>query len=96
MQAEARAARRSVVEKRARIDDGEGTAIARPMPAFGRGSAATLGGFLRRTQRTLLDTPWQIIQVHNQKVLLFGQLVIWHLVLFSTLLRLQKQTSLES
>lgn len=61
MQAEARAARRSDVEKRARVDDGEGRAIARP--GFGRGSASTLGGFLRRTQRTLLDTPWQIIQV---------------------------------
>ena len=27
------------------------------------GPRATLGGFLRRTQRTLLDTPWQVIQV---------------------------------
>ena len=26
-------------------------------------SGNTLGGFLKRTQRTLLDVPWQIIQV---------------------------------
>lgn len=64
LQAEARAARRSVVEKRARIDSGDGPPISRPS-GFGRGSAATLGGFLRRTQRTLLDTPWQIVQVNT-------------------------------
>nr|CAD7258615.1 unnamed protein product [Timema shepardi] len=28
-------------------------------------STGTLGGFLRRAQRTLLDTPWQVIQVHQ-------------------------------
>ena len=28
----------------------------------GRG-AATIGGFLRRAQRTLLDSPWQIVHV---------------------------------
>ncbi len=27
------------------------------------GRMGTLGGFLRRAQRTLLDTPWQIIQI---------------------------------
>ena len=27
------------------------------------GNRATLGGFLKRAQRTLLDTPWQIIQI---------------------------------
>ncbi len=27
------------------------------------GGRSTLGGFLRRAQRTLLDTPWQVIQV---------------------------------
>jgi hypothetical protein len=25
--------------------------------------SGSIGGFLKRTQRTLLDTPWQIIQV---------------------------------
>ncbi|XP_026280416.1 DNA polymerase epsilon catalytic subunit 1 [Frankliniella occidentalis] len=76
LQAEARAARRSVVEKRARVDDGEGVAVARP--GFGRGSSTTLGGFLRRTQRTLLDTPWQIVQIAetNQP----GILKLWALV----------------
>ena len=29
----------------------------------GRSGAGSIGGFLRRTQRTLLDTPWQIIQI---------------------------------
>ena len=29
----------------------------------GRSGAGSIGGFLRKTQRTLLDTPWQIIQV---------------------------------
>lgn len=32
-------------------------------PVRAAGPAATLGGFLKRAQRTLLDTPWQIIQV---------------------------------
>lgn len=32
-------------------------------PIKSSGPAATLGGFLKRAQRTLLDTPWQIIQV---------------------------------
>ena len=27
------------------------------------GRMGTLGGFLKRAQRTLLDTPWQVIQV---------------------------------
>ena len=27
------------------------------------GNRATLGGFLKRAQRTLLDTPWQIVQI---------------------------------
>lgn len=78
LQAEARAARRRVVDKRARIDDGGGAPIARPMPGLGRGSAATLGGFLRRTQRTLLDSPWQIVQIAetNQP----GVLKLWALV----------------
>lgn len=77
LQAEARAARRSVVEKRARIDNGEGVPISRPS-GFGRGSAATLGGFLRRTQRTLLDTPWQIIQIVETSQP--GILKLWALV----------------
>merc|ERR1712223_1954421 len=28
----------------------------------GRSGAGSIGGFLRKTQRTLLDTPWQILQ----------------------------------
>ncbi|KAH9641118.1 hypothetical protein HF086_000766 [Spodoptera exigua] len=33
------------------------------MPPPKSGPATTLGGFIRRAQRTLLNTPWQIIQV---------------------------------
>lgn len=38
-------------------------------PVRAMGSAATLGGFLKRAQRTLLDTPWQIIQVHHMSLI---------------------------
>ena len=43
--------------------------------------SGSIGGFLKRTQRTLLDTPWQIIQVMETgqpgnfnvpKLILFG------------------------
>ncbi|XP_075982570.1 DNA polymerase epsilon catalytic subunit 1 [Anticarsia gemmatalis] len=33
------------------------------IPPASSGPATTLGGFIRRAQRTLLNTPWQIIQV---------------------------------
>lgn len=33
------------------------------LPPPSAGPATTLGGFIRRAQRTLLNTPWQIIQV---------------------------------
>lgn len=33
------------------------------VPPATAGPATTLGGFIRRAQRTLLNTPWQIIQV---------------------------------
>ncbi|XP_026760531.2 DNA polymerase epsilon catalytic subunit 1 [Galleria mellonella] len=42
--------------KRGKIDDG-------PVVPAKSGPATTLGGFIRRAQRTLLNTPWQIIQV---------------------------------
>lgn len=29
------------------------------------GPTSTLGGFLRKAQRTLLDVPWQLIQVRH-------------------------------
>ena len=46
--------------KKARTGDGvdKGGSVIRSA-----GKASTLGGFLRRAQRTLLDTPWQIIQI---------------------------------
>jgi len=30
-----------------------------------RSGPVTIGGFLRRSQQTLLDTPWQVLQVTN-------------------------------
>jgi DNA polymerase epsilon subunit 1 len=64
LQAKQRAERESF-EKRARIGHSvEGHGQAGCLQAIGRNPAAgALGGFLRRAQRTLLDTPWQIIQV---------------------------------
>lgn len=41
-----------------KIDDSS----AMPPPKYS-GSTNTLGGFIRKAQRTLLNTPWQIIQV---------------------------------
>ena len=46
-------------QKRART--GDGNEIGKVVRTAGKPS--TLGGFLRRAQRTLLDTPWQIIQI---------------------------------
>ncbi|XP_023169776.2 DNA polymerase epsilon catalytic subunit A [Drosophila hydei] len=41
-------------------------------------STATLGGFLRRAQRTLLDQPWQILQLVPVSDL--GQFNVWALI----------------
>ena len=51
--------------KRARVAGGGGELPLVTSVAAGGGGAraTTLGGFLRRTQRTVLDTPWQVIQV---------------------------------
>ena len=43
-----------------------------------RTNRATLGGFLKRAQRTLLDTPWQIIQIVETKTP--GLFRLWALV----------------
>ncbi|XP_043653722.1 DNA polymerase epsilon catalytic subunit 1 [Drosophila teissieri] len=42
------------------------------------GSTATLGGFLRRAQRTLLDQPWQIVQLVPVDDL--GHFTVWALI----------------
>ncbi|BFF93033.1 DNA polymerase epsilon catalytic subunit A [Drosophila madeirensis] len=42
------------------------------------GATATLGGFLRRTQRTLLDQPWQILQLVPVDDL--GHFTVWALI----------------
>jgi DNA polymerase epsilon subunit 1 len=64
LQAKQRSERNSFV-KRVRVgDSAEGCGQAGGIQSVGRNPAAgTLGGFLRRAQQTLLDTPWQIIQV---------------------------------
>lgn len=56
LQARQRLARR----KRRRLEGAEGA----PQPgAIRDGPSAGLGGFLRRTARSILDLPWQIVQV---------------------------------
>lgn len=64
LQAKQRSERNSS-EKRARVgDSAAGQGQGAGFRDIGRNPApGTLGGFLRRAQRTLLDTPWQIIQV---------------------------------
>jgi len=64
LQAKQRSERNSF-GKRARVGGSvEGCGKAGGIQSVGRNPAAgTLGGFLRRAQQTLLDTPWQIIQV---------------------------------
>lgn len=58
LQARQRLARR----KRQRLDTAEGA----PQPgAVREGPATGLGGFLRRTARSILDLPWQIVQVRR-------------------------------
>jgi len=56
------------------------------------GNRSTLGGFIRRAQRTLLDSPWQIIQVMNHSIVLasaskvyFKQLKYWTWAKLTTL-----------
>ena len=48
--------------KRARTDQAD-EGVKGIVVRTGASRNSTLGGFLKRTQRTLLDTPWQIIQV---------------------------------
>jgi len=62
-QLEQRAAQRNAMDKRARTgaDDAADEPLLRTAM---RGPATqTIGGFLKRAQRSLLNTPWQILQV---------------------------------
>ncbi|PNF35844.1 hypothetical protein B7P43_G09409 [Cryptotermes secundus] len=79
LQAKQRSERNSF-GKRTRIGDSvEGHGQAGSLLAMGRNPAAgTLGGFLRRAQRTLLDTPWQIIQLSETNK--SGVFKVWALV----------------
>ncbi|CAM1314648.1 POLE (predicted), partial [Pycnogonum litorale] len=49
--------------KRARHDGGDGNIRAVGGGVVRRGVSTGLGGFIRKAQRTLLDTPWEIIQL---------------------------------
>ncbi|KAG0692675.1 DNA polymerase epsilon catalytic subunit A [Chionoecetes opilio] len=44
------------------------------------GPATTIGGFLRRAHRTLLDVPWQIVQAGVAETTTPGQYKLWALV----------------
>ena len=49
--------------KRRRIDFGDA-----PTGSSFTGSSRGIGGFLRRTARSIMDMPWQIVQVQYRKV----------------------------
>lgn len=56
---------RSSQAKRSRKDGmnlGGGVGMGNAGKVVRSGPASTIGGFLRRAQRTLMDVPWQIIQ----------------------------------
>lgn len=52
--------RLNTIFRTGKMDD----SAAMPPPKYS-GSTNTLGGFIRKAQRTLLNTPWQIIQVYK-------------------------------
>ncbi|KAJ6622010.1 DNA polymerase epsilon catalytic subunit 1 [Pseudolycoriella hygida] len=52
--------------------DTESTVVAK------RGAAATLGGFLKRTQRSLIEMPWQIVQIASVGDM--GDFILWAIV----------------
>lgn len=57
-----------IYRKRARTDDYDMNEVG----IVRTGNRGTLGGFIKRAQRTLLDTPWQIIQVRGFERLCFS------------------------
>lgn len=67
--------RSSHASKKSRIEDR--TVLTRK-PQTRPAGAVTLGGFLRRTQRSLIELPWQIIQIAPVGTL--GQFVVWAMV----------------
>lgn len=60
--------------KKSRIDERGGAGGS----AIARGSSATLGGFLRRAQRSIIEMPWQIIQI--APVDEQGQFNVWAMI----------------
>ncbi|XP_035661114.1 DNA polymerase epsilon catalytic subunit A-like [Branchiostoma floridae] len=72
LQAKQRDARKRQ-DKRRRLDDGETSgAVIRSRPATG------LGGFLRKTARSMMDMPWQIVQIMETAAP--GQFKLWALI----------------
>lgn len=67
--------RSSNVNKKSRIEDSTGSTS---KPQNRHVGAATLGGFLRRTQRSLIELPWQIIQISPVGTL--GSFIVWAMV----------------
>ncbi|XP_062555151.1 DNA polymerase epsilon catalytic subunit 1 [Armigeres subalbatus] len=65
---------RNTGNKRARVDDREAPSTT---IASGR-AAATLGGFLRKTQRSLIERTWQVLQILQSDEM--GNFVIWAMV----------------
>lgn len=59
--------------KRSRTEAGPSTSLGQSRPA-----QATVGGFLRRAHRALLEQPWQIIQAQQSDD--FGNFVIWLMI----------------
>lgn len=52
--------------------------VAEPAAVSTRGTAATLGGFLKRTQRSLIESSWQIIQIASVGDM--GDFILWAMV----------------
>ena len=71
--------KRAKVNARGDDEDDEGAGFAGG-GVIRSGPRATLGGFLRRTQRTLLDTPWQVIQVVETGAKGGGLFKVWAMV----------------
>lgn len=60
--------------KRSRLETpGTSSSLAQSRPAHG-----TVGGFLRRAQRAILEQPWQIIQAQQSDD--FGNFIIWLMI----------------
>ena len=60
---EFQAKQRALRHKRRRLEDGEHTTTGGLVRS---GAGVGIGGFLRRKGRTMLDMPWQVVQVSSK------------------------------